>query len=642
MIGLRAQFAALDRGERIMLLVVATLVLVALALRLIDLGVRALHHDESLHALFSYRFAQGRGYRHDPLMHGPFQFHLMAVVYKLFGATDATSRIPAAFFGAALVALPLLLRRWLLPAGVVVATLLLAISPSLLYYSRFARNDLFMAVFALLLVTAIWRYRDDGRFRWLVVAALALTLSFCAKETAYLTAAILLLYVNAVLTGVILDRREVHGPRRVAQAMAVFLVAWIVAIFWQPLAERLRLGERAREADLLVVLGTLTAPFLGAAVLLPLHALDIRPTEDQELVLAGVVSTGLIAGSVGVGLAWDAKRWLVLGGVSHLTTVLLFTTLLTNPEGIAGGYWNQLDYWIAQQEVRRGTQPLLYYFMMVPLYEFLPLIPALVGGAWLIWRGDGLARLFAWWFVGTFVALTYAGEKMPWLTVHLALPLAMLAALVAGRVLPAVRDRLHAPRPPTWLWGVTGIGSALVALTLALTVRTGYEVSFVHPDTPVEPLIYTQTSPDVPVLAREIDAFAESRGGKSELPVIVDTTASLSWPWAWYLRDYTRASYAAAEVFLEGENPIPEGAVAIIANSTLSRRDGLDDGFARVVPFRHRWWFPEEGYRSITVRSVIDGLTDGTLIPSLVEFYLRRIDPATLGALEGTALFPAS
>jgi hypothetical protein len=124
--------------------------------------------------------------------------------------------------------------------------------------------------------------------------------------------------------------------------------------------------------------------------------------------------------------------------------------------------------------------------------------------------------------------------------------------------------------------------------------------------------------------------------------VIVDTTASLSWPWAWYLRDYTLASYAPDSVFLEGEDPIPAGGVAIIANSTLSRRDGLDDGFARVIPFRHRWWFPEEGYRAITPQSVMDGLTDGSLLPDLAEFYLHRVEPTTLGTLEGTVLLPPS
>src|SRR5688572_3896004 len=56
----------------------AAITLIALILRLIDLGARAMHHDESLHALYSWYLYVGRGYTHDPMMHGPFLFHSTA------------------------------------------------------------------------------------------------------------------------------------------------------------------------------------------------------------------------------------------------------------------------------------------------------------------------------------------------------------------------------------------------------------------------------------------------------------------------------------------------------------------------------------------------------------------------------------
>ena len=85
----------LARGDMWLFGAVAVLVVVAMGMRFVELGERAAHHDESLHALFSYRFAEGKGYQHDPLMHGPLQFHAIAPVLKLFGASDATVRIPA-------------------------------------------------------------------------------------------------------------------------------------------------------------------------------------------------------------------------------------------------------------------------------------------------------------------------------------------------------------------------------------------------------------------------------------------------------------------------------------------------------------------------------------------------------------------
>src|SRR5262245_63309328 len=67
------------------------IVFVAFLLRMHDVGVRALHHDESLHAIYSWKLFQGQGYVHDPMMHGPFQFHAKALMYFLFGDSDVTA-----------------------------------------------------------------------------------------------------------------------------------------------------------------------------------------------------------------------------------------------------------------------------------------------------------------------------------------------------------------------------------------------------------------------------------------------------------------------------------------------------------------------------------------------------------------------
>ena len=84
---------------------------VAILMRLFDLGSRAIHHDESLHGVFANNFANGEGYIHNPLMHGPFLFHSTAASFFLFGTSDFTLRLVEALFGAVLIFVPLLLRR---------------------------------------------------------------------------------------------------------------------------------------------------------------------------------------------------------------------------------------------------------------------------------------------------------------------------------------------------------------------------------------------------------------------------------------------------------------------------------------------------------------------------------------------------
>lgn len=624
--------AVVARRAGLVFAVVGAIVVVALVMRFVELGQRASHHDESLHALFSYRLSEGKGYQHDPLMHGPLQFHLIAPVFLLLGASDATSRVPAAIFGTVLVAMPLLFRRQLGTAAVIATALLLTLSPSLLYYSRFARNEAFVACETFLLAIAIWRYREDGQFRWLVVLAAAIALEFATKETAFLVAAVFLLYVNGALTAVLLDRRGLEGSIRTAGYIALFPFAWLVAATWPVSGQYFGEEDRPREVDLMVVLGTLVLPFLAAGLQIPLALFGIELVDRSERIVGGLLVSALIVISGEIGVWWNWRRWAILAAVMYVITILLFTTFFTNPAGFAGAFWNQLDYWLAQQEVQRGTQPFYYYAFMVPLYEFAALIPAVVGGTVLLLKGDRLARMLAWWGMGTFLALSAAGEKMPWLTVHIALPLAILAGYALGVGIDALRRRSNTRDLPL----VVAPAALVIGVLLFLAVRNGAAVAYGHPDTPVEPLIYTQTSPDIPVIARQLEALAEERGGKDQVRIVVDSSESMSWPWAWYLRDFTGATY----VDQVDRASVPAGAVLLLWDGTLRAKPELGDGYPVAETYVHRWWFPEEGYRGWTRSSLSPRAADGSLFLDMASFYWNGESRDYLGELGGVALFP--
>ena len=168
-----------------------TLTLVALLMRFWDLGSRAISYDESLHAYYSFRLAEGLGYQHSPLMHGPFQFHGVAAMFFLFGDSDYVSRLLPAIFGTALVGIPYFLRDRLGRAGALATATMLAFSPIMLFYSRYTRNDILMAVWTLALVVVLWRFMDEGKPRYLYLGALFLALAFATKETTFIVVAIL-------------------------------------------------------------------------------------------------------------------------------------------------------------------------------------------------------------------------------------------------------------------------------------------------------------------------------------------------------------------------------------------------------------------------------------------------------------------
>lgn len=169
------------------------------------------------------------------------------------------------------------------------------------------------------------------------------------------------------------------------------------------------------------------------------------------------------------------SRWWAIGGPYWLVFVFFFTTMFTNGAGIGTGIVGSLGYWLEQQGVKRGNQPWYYYLMvLVPLYEFLPLILSLVAGAIGLRRWafperrddtpiadenipvstDGhpsapavppggvtafpVLAFLGYWIIVNFAAYTMAGEKMPWLTTHLTTPMILLAGWVTGQLLERI------------------------------------------------------------------------------------------------------------------------------------------------------------------------------------------------------------
>ncbi|MCX6033582.1 MAG: glycosyltransferase family 39 protein [Chloroflexi bacterium] len=132
-------------------LLVVLLLAVAVVSRFYDLGARTMSHDEINHVVPSFSLYSGNGYKYDPMSHGPLQFHMMAISYALFGDNDFTTRIPAALFSIATIALAVIaFRRYLGRTGAILAGLMFLISPIMLFYGRYERNEAFIVVWGLL------------------------------------------------------------------------------------------------------------------------------------------------------------------------------------------------------------------------------------------------------------------------------------------------------------------------------------------------------------------------------------------------------------------------------------------------------------------------------------------------------------
>ncbi|MCJ7724135.1 MAG: glycosyltransferase family 39 protein, partial [Anaerolineales bacterium] len=80
-------------------------------------------------------------------------------------------------------------------AGTLFAAFLMLISPFMLFYGRYVRNEVYCGLFGILLLYSILRYLESGKKRYLYLLTTALVLNFTAKETAYIYTAQALLFL---------------------------------------------------------------------------------------------------------------------------------------------------------------------------------------------------------------------------------------------------------------------------------------------------------------------------------------------------------------------------------------------------------------------------------------------------------------
>jgi uncharacterized protein (TIGR03663 family) len=191
----------------------------ALAVRLIGLADRPFHHDESQDAYFSWIFWKNGDYAYNPLLHGPLRFYLTAGMYSLFGDSDFTARLAPALMGTLMVPLPYLLRAQIGRVAAFVAAVFLAAGPSYLYFSRFAREDIYVACITLALLVTVFRFLDRPRRHHPAAIGALLALSFATKETTFITVFVAGTFFLAVLAT--RHRGLLLGPVR-----AVGLDAW--------------------------------------------------------------------------------------------------------------------------------------------------------------------------------------------------------------------------------------------------------------------------------------------------------------------------------------------------------------------------------------------------------------------------------
>lgn len=758
-------------------LIIFIILILAVVSRFYHIDLRVMSHDEVNHVVPSYDLFTGKGYRHDPVTHGPFQFHIVATSYFILGDSDFSSRTPAALFSIAAIAFILFyFPRYLGKNGALIAAFLFLISPYMLFYGRYTRNEGFIELFAVVMLFATLAYLESGRERYLYLLTASIVMHFCSKETAFIYTAQLLIFLafNFLRETTELKSLNTDARRRftvfVLAAVAFLVVAlgagawlaelnksasdgataatsisvagglkpYIQYVLYAGLGASILLGIAAlvnlvrnlgwkkirhlRSFDLIILVLTLVLPQLSA---FPVKLIGWDPLDytSNGLLHTGIFILLFLAISIAVGYWWKGIVWLKNAALFYTIYIVLYTTFFTNGRGFFTGIVGSLGYWLSQQGVERGSQPWYFYgLIQIPVYEYLAALGTLLA----LYFGIRYNRLVAWvsnspsdpdaevkphvestpdwldiadknqdmemqrpvptlalllfWSLTSLVAYSVAGEKMPWLTVHIALPLLLAAGWGLGFLVDTTPWKRVFNRSgllalvliPVFLVAFsTAVGSLLgdkspfagntlenlevtnafilsviasvgllwmilrllkdfgifelvrlftagvFAIVAVLTIRTSIMANYINYDTAKEYMVYAHAARGPKDILEQVTEISRRTTGGKDLVVSYDNDSL--YPYWWYMRDFPNHRWYTDKPTRE----LKDSPVVIAGDANFSKVDTiLKDGYIH-YDYMRLWW-PNQDYFNLTLDRLKGVLFNPDMRAAVFDIWLNR------------------
>lgn len=331
------------KRSRVASCVFPAIIVLAAALRFPALDLRPMHADEAVHAAKMARLLEQGRYEYDPEeYHGPTLNYLTSVPARLRGAAryadldEVILRSVPAAMGVLLVAAHLLLVPLIGLPVAALSALLTAVSPAMVYYSRYYIQETLLVCFSFFALISICRYLRAPRWGWAIGAGLSAGLMAATKETWVIAGA----SMAAALCFVLVFGRTsatIHPPPggrwRLRHLVAAVLVAGAVsALFFSSF-----LSNPRGIIDSVLSYRTYVERAAGASswhvypwhfyfgLLLFFH-LDGGPVWTEALI-AGLALVGLLAAAVRVGIPGVDRRTLGLLSIYTVTITALYASI---------------------------------------------------------------------------------------------------------------------------------------------------------------------------------------------------------------------------------------------------------------------------------------------------------------------------
>ncbi len=555
----------------------AVLLFVGLVLRVANLGDRPMHHDESIHATFSFQWMEAPArafYKYDPTYHGPFLYCITQLIFSLVGTGPAEARLFPLIFGLGNLALCFIFVRWIGWAGALASLALLLVSPLLTYYSRFLAHDMPAVFFGLIAAWATFRFwesleKQDGagiRQAYLVSAA-AMGLLFSVKTVALLYGFIFLTFLGFAFAA---SRPPVPAewktPKRwglpLLIGMGIFFCCY--GIFQTSFFNNFpAVWDGLLGRNITYWWGQHNVERLKGPVTFHLRSLLLH-----ELPLCLVI---------GVALVRRLMRQRI-GKIGLWTLLATFVITVPMPWTLERGMPGPLLALLAIFKLK--SSPDLFLYLMCFWFGIV--------GSYTYWKENRRFTAFlSYWTFASLAIYSYAGEKAPWLTVHTSFPATLLTGAILAPRLEALYRQLTAQDFKLSAMPHRAF-TALLVLSLVYQVRLTYLVNFVKAGEPSDLLSQVHNHRDVKSVLEWMKRDAFEHGDKGEMPIAL--LGGVTWAFYFHLLEGGYKRYVLAAPSLTGKERF------ILTDDKLEKPvvDKLmAAGYAERKYTHAGWWVPE-------------------------------------------------
>jgi uncharacterized protein (TIGR03663 family) len=499
-------------------------------LRFFWLALKPLHHDEGVNGWFLTTLFRDGAYKYDPAnYHGPTLYYISLGFSKIFGLNTISVRASVAVWGVLIVILAFFLRRYIGSVGSLFAALFLALSPSMVYISRYYIHEIFFVFLSLAAVLAIVFFIEKRKAGIFSIAWTVLLLLVCFLP-------------STIKLGSALGRDNetaVWAFRAGFLIVELILIALVVRMLltWdngRPLYFLLAIASAAlmfaTKETAFITLGTMLIACVCVWIWRRIFRVDeADPVTASEDVLG---DAHLSWSNFTAALGSTTDRALIAAASVFIFVyiiVLFFSSFFSYFEGVRGAaeayaIWTRTG---SKDHTQNGTWAYLQWLIET---EAALLVLSAIGGLIAFVNARHRFAMFAsLWAFGLFAAYTIIPYKTPWLAISFLLPMCIAAGY-------AVNDMARSKNA-----SVKAIAALLAVSSTVMLAYQSYELNFVDYDDEDRALIYAHTHREFHAMVERIEYYAEKSGRGEEAKI--EIVSQDYWPLVWYLRDYKQAKF---------------------------------------------------------------------------------------------------